>query len=1634
MRGKNYVMAESREHVKEENEMAKIRKKTVVLGMVIALCEVILIPFLPPPAQAQGIKGEKEQSGQLPPETTDSWWKTVQEDISTSEYQVTWQEKTSLPDLEKAWQSPNRAHHFRAYFTPDGVKVISREAETPEWVWGMKLERYGYKGNTQPVSRAELRAKGNRMEYQRKNLTEWYINDEMGLEQGFTLFSSPEGTRKKSNDALIAVEIALTGNVKASLKNKGETIAFTTTEGISVINYGKLYAYDAKGRSLPAHFALEDQKLSILVDPEHAVYPVTIDPLATSPDWMAESDQAGANFSISVGTAGDVNGDGYSDVIVGAHLYDNGQNNEGRVYVYHGSPSGLSTTADWTTESNQAGAWFGWSAGTAGDVNGDGYSDVIVGAVNYDNGQPNEGRAFVYYGSSSGLSTTADWTTESDQADAWFGVSVGTAGDVNGDGYSDVIVGARLYDNGQPNEGRAFVYYGSSSGLSTTADWTAESDQADAWFGMSAGTAGDINGDGYSDVIIGAKYYDNDQTDEGRAFVYYGSSSGLSTTADWTVESDQAGAEFGHYVGTAGDVNGDGYGDVVVGAYLYNNGQDREGRAYVYHGSPSGLSTTADWTAESDQAGAEFGLSVGTAGDVNGDGYSDVIVGAVNYDNGQTDEGRAYVYHGSCSGLSANAAWTAESDQAGAWSGWFVGTAGDINGDGYSDVVVGARFYDNGQMDEGRAYVYYGAPDPVPELQAHYALNEMGGTTATDMSGNGNDGTISGALYTTGVTGTGLLFDGIDDSVSVTESCAVDFGMDSFTYALWVYVTASAGTFDMPIYKGGANNADAGYDMELGTGPWIARISDGTQETSLRFGNEGDYLGQWMYLAGVVDRTANVFRVYVNGNEVDTSDITGFGALSSNKDLIIGGGEDGTMYHFKGIIDEVQLYNGALSGPELLDFYNQYLSKLHARYEFNEGSGIDATDSSINGNNGTIHGAAWSSGISGSGLNYDGVDDFVDFTTNLGITAELTVSAWVYPTAAPNGAGRIIATTHSWGGTGASRRGWTLGIAYGSTDQIQFRVFDNAGNFASANLNNFFANHLNQWTHVTGVFNPFAYARLYVNGVMVAQDTSGVPSSVAYQSGINLRLGMRADNPAQGMWQGGIDEVDIYSRALSEQEVLDLFHTIAPVPTPTPAPVPSPTPTAIPSPSLTPTPSPIPTCSCTPSPTPTPTPNPNLMAHYEFTEGSGPDVTDSSGNGNDGAINGAVWSSGISGAGLSFDGVNDSVDFPTNLGITGELTVSAWVYPTAAPNGLGRIIAATYNWSNNAALRRGWSLGLDSGSDDRIRFRVHDSSGSSASVAIDTFFADNLNRWTHVVGVFSPSEHTRLYVNGIMVSLDVTNIPAAIAYAGGVNLRLGMRADTVTRGMWQGGIDDVRIYDQALSDQEVLDLYNQFSLPVPDPDLQAQYEFNEGSGPEATDSTGNGNDGAINGAAWSSGISGAGLSFDGVDDSVDFPTNLGITGELTVSAWVYPTAAPSGTGRIIAATYDWDSNASLRRGWSLGLDYGSADRILFRVHDSLGSSASVAIDDFFADNLNRWTHVVGVFSPSQQVRVYINGAMAAEGTTGIPAAIAYQAGINLRLGARADSNGGRWQGGIDEVRIYNRALSDQEVLDLYNGS
>ena len=690
------------------------------------------------------------------PGASTDWWSTVQEDLARREYEA----RHGAED--GTLQAANRAQDFRTYYQPGGIAVIPRgtgraasgsAAESGDsWELTWRTLGWGRPGamteiDQKMAAQTHPEANGARVTYvhagPKGSLSEWYENRQEGLEQGFTVHHRPAGKGE------VRIEGAISGDLRAEPGDE-RSLSFVDADGVEVLRYGGLCVWDATHKELPAKLAIEDDRLAILIDDHGAHYPLTVDPLLSSPSWIAELNQAEAYFAFAVATAGDVNRDGYSDALVGSLQYDNGETNEGGAFLYLGSPSGLATSFVWSTESNQEEGRLGASLASAGDINADGFGDVLIGDFAYDNGEVNEGRVYVFHGSAAGLSTTPAWTAESNQENAWFGNSVATAGDVNGDGFGDVIIGAYNYDNGESDEGRAYVYLGSASGLGNSPAWIGESNQVEAYYGYSCATAGDVNSDGFSDVIVGSQFFDNGQDTEGRAFVYMGSAAGLSTTPAWTAESNQDGGWFGYSVSTAGDVNGDGFSDVVIGAIFYENGQISEGRAYLYQGSATGLALNPAWTSEGNQQGAGFGSKVAPAGDVNGDGFADVIVTALSFDNGEADEGRSYVFEGSALGLRSIPVWTFETNQIGANINWAM-TAGDVNGDGFSDVIIGSYLYDGGQTNEGRAFVYHGAPTGLSSVRGWDVESNQSGAglgfsvaTAGDVNGDGYSDVIVG--------------------------------------------------------------------------------------------------------------------------------------------------------------------------------------------------------------------------------------------------------------------------------------------------------------------------------------------------------------------------------------------------------------------------------------------------------------------------------------------------------------------------------------------------------------------------------------------------------------------------------------------------------------------------------------------------------------------------------------------------------------------------------------------------------------------------------------------------------------------------------------------------------------------------
>ena len=476
-------------------------------------------------------------------------------------------------------------------------------------------------------------------------------------------------------------------------------------------------AFDSHGLEIPASFGRMGDRLTISVrDVRH--YPVFIDPA-----WQATGQGSQSSwFGWKVEAAGDINKDGFDDVVVSAPFFNTGNQSAGKIYLYYGNSQGLSDTPAWSSSGDGSNrALFGWAV-SSGDFNGDGYSDLAVGAPSRADTGDTVGKAFMFPGSFNGPLPPA-WTSSGDaQQGTFFGTSISSAGDINGDGFDDLLVGApaaSISGGASSLPGKAFLFYGSPSGLSSSPAWTSSGDgQAGSGFGWSVAGAGDVNADGYDDLAIGASLYDMTYTDTGRVFLYTGSQSSPGSSALWAESGDvQKGAQFGWSI-SAGSIDADGYSDLLVGAPGHDAPAASAGRVYAYRGGDinTGLSPSYWWVNSGDgHTGAQFGWSVAVAGDVNDDGYGEVLAGAPGDSTAGNGAGKIWLFDGSPAGPLQPASFTSLGDeQTGAGFGGAVAAAGDVNNDGAADFLVGAYLMDSGGTDTGAAYLFLGTPGGGP--------------------------------------------------------------------------------------------------------------------------------------------------------------------------------------------------------------------------------------------------------------------------------------------------------------------------------------------------------------------------------------------------------------------------------------------------------------------------------------------------------------------------------------------------------------------------------------------------------------------------------------------------------------------------------------------------------------------------------------------------------------------------------------------------------------------------------------------------------------------------------------------------------------------------------------------------------
>jgi hypothetical protein len=398
---------------------------------------------------------------------------------------------------------------------------------------------------------------------------------------------------------------------------------------------------------------------------------------------------AGDNLGVSVAGAGDVNRDGYADIIVGADRADPGtpaRVDAGQAVVF----SGQDGSTLYTFNGQAARDHLGFSVAGAGDVNRDGYPDIIVGAYQADpGGRSNSGQVTVF----SGKDGSALHTFNGLAANDWFGRSVAGAGDVNKDGFPDLIVGADLADpGGRSSAGQATVFSGKDGSVLHTFNGLAAGDA----FGQSVAGADDVNMDGYADLIVGARLADpGGRSSAGQATVFSGKDGSRLHIFNGTLPGDY----FGASVAGAGDVNKDGFPDLMVGANLALSGA---GQVTVFSGKDGSVLHTFNGVASGDY----FGFSVAGAGDVDKDGYPDMIVGAYMADPGappRLDAGQATAFSGKIGSVLHAFNGLAASDQFGR----SVAGAGDVNRDGIPDFVVGAfHAGPGGRSTAGQATVF----------------------------------------------------------------------------------------------------------------------------------------------------------------------------------------------------------------------------------------------------------------------------------------------------------------------------------------------------------------------------------------------------------------------------------------------------------------------------------------------------------------------------------------------------------------------------------------------------------------------------------------------------------------------------------------------------------------------------------------------------------------------------------------------------------------------------------------------------------------------------------------------------------------------------------------------------------------
>jgi hypothetical protein len=590
------------------------------------------------------------------------------------------------------------AHDFVAHIHPD--RVVLNTAEDPEGVT-VRLSKWGRGGDLALVSESLLEGERDStfggvdlVEADRGNLVEWFDGATRGMEHGWTIVHRPSGSD------LLGFELTVDAAV-VDVSIDAKRAWFESDEG-TVWNVSGLAAWDADGRPLELWLEPGDAGLMVRVDDTDAIYPITVDPWYTTTSTEIQNTTSSSVYSNS----GSIRDEGTGCRCGHASTYTG-------TIAWNGNESDL--TSEWG--GNNYDYRYGTIVRGISDTNGDGADELIVASHTWLldcsetsdetiwNGEAGElggtvsvtapgcdnegGRAFIYNGREGGLNDDHVATMRGDGSTDHFGRSIITSGDFNGDDHNDLLVGIPLDDDGGTDAGSLRLFPGTSIGIADSAVTTIHGEGDDENLGLYTYRfgAGDIDGDGKDDLVVGIPTDDETGTDAGKIIVYMGTGAFLPTYISETLYGEVAGDRFGESVAVS-DVNGDGYADVVVGAPNNDDGSADAGKVYVFEGTADGMSTTASHGQYGESSSNNLGQRLYSLGDINGDGYGDVYMAG--------DSSDARVYHGDASGL------TGVADQR--WSRTDLEAIGDINEDGYDDIRIGEEIKMGSESGEMRLW------------------------------------------------------------------------------------------------------------------------------------------------------------------------------------------------------------------------------------------------------------------------------------------------------------------------------------------------------------------------------------------------------------------------------------------------------------------------------------------------------------------------------------------------------------------------------------------------------------------------------------------------------------------------------------------------------------------------------------------------------------------------------------------------------------------------------------------------------------------------------------------------------------------------------------------------------------------